>query len=174
MIYNENQHSEEPSFATNILQVTSPCMAVTKPQAWTYGSAKYKISSAGVDATYKKCLEVVRNVVNASEVHRPAELRQHNVAAFSYFYDRAIDAGILPEGAFEGKAKVKSFVEAANKACYKDVPEDAGFLCVDLTFIVTMLIDGYGLNADKELNLLKKINGHETSWALGVAYSLVG
>jgi hypothetical protein len=61
-----------------------------------------------------------------------AELRQQNIVAFSYFYDRAIDTGILPEGATEGKAKIKSFVEAANKACYKDVPDDAAFLCVDL------------------------------------------
>jgi hypothetical protein len=38
---------------------------------------------------------------------------------------------------------------------------------------VTLFIDGYGLNADKEIDLVKKINGHETSWALGVAYSLV-
>jgi hypothetical protein len=34
-------------------------------------------------------------------------------------------------------------------------------------------MEGYGLNSEKELYLFKKINGHETSWALGVAYSLV-
>lgn len=156
-----------------VIELASPCMAVPKSQSWSYGGDQYQISSMGVDSSYKKCLEIVRKVVNASDVHQPIELRRQNIAAFSYFYDRAIDSGILAAGMTEGKTKIKFFVEAANKACYKDVPEDAGFLCVDLTFIVTILIDGYGLNADSEIHLFKKINGHETSWALGVAYSLV-
>jgi hypothetical protein len=82
---------------------------------------------------------VARKVVKDSGVHVPAELANRQIAAFSYFYDRAVDSGILSAGVTEGKAKVKSFIEAANKACYKSVPEDAGFLCVDLTFIVAMV-----------------------------------
>ena len=114
-----------------------------------------------------------RKVINESNIHVPVELDGQHIAAFSYFYDRAIDSGILPNGATEGTAKIKSFIEAANKACWKNVPDDASFLCVDLTFIVSLLVDGYGLKPEKELNLFKKIDGHEASWALGVAYSLV-
>ena len=66
-----------------------------------------------------------------------------------------------------------SFIEAANKACWKSVPDEAGLMCVDLTFIVSLFVDGYGLKPDKEIQLFKKINGHEASWALGVAYNLV-
>jgi hypothetical protein len=34
-------------------------------------------------------------------------------------------------------------------------------------------MDGYGLKSEKEIQIFKKIDGHEASWALGVAYSLV-
>ena len=156
-----------------VIKLTSPCMAAAKPQSWSYGGVNYLISSPAGEPSYKNCLDVVRKVLNESNVHVPTELQRQNVAAFSYFYDRAIDSGILPNGATEGTTKIKSFVEAANKACWKNVPEDASLLCVDLTFIVSLMVDGYGLKPEKELQLFKKIRGHEASWALGVAYSLV-
>jgi ectonucleoside triphosphate diphosphohydrolase 5/6 len=158
---------------SEVIALTSPCMASSKPQSWSYGGSNYLISSPPGEPTYKKCFDVVREVVNASDVHVPIEMQLHNVAVFSYFYDRAIDSGILSPGATEGSTKIKSFIEAAKKACYKNVPSDAGFLCVDLTFIVGLLMDGYGLKSEKEIQIFKKIDGHEASWALGVAYSLV-
>ena len=142
-------------------------------QPWSYQGNKYLVSRTSGEPSYKKCAEVVRKFVKDSDVHVPAELKRKNVAAFSYFYDRAVDSGILDAGSQQGSAKLISFIEAANKACVSSVPDDASFLCVDLTFIVTLLADGYGLTPDKEIHICKKINGHETSWALGVAYNLV-
>jgi ectonucleoside triphosphate diphosphohydrolase 5/6 len=159
---------------SEVIKLTSPCMATSKPQPWSYGGSNYLISGPRKKPTYKKCLNVVRKVLKAKKVHVPVELQHHNVAVFSSFYDCAIDSGILPAGATKGSTKVKSFIKAAKKACYKNVPKTAGFLCVDLTYIVGLLMDGYGLKPEKEIQIFKKIDGHEVSWALGVAYSLSG
>jgi hypothetical protein len=50
-------HSQNTSVdSNNLVQLSSPCMAVTKPQPWNYGGASYLIS--GHDSSYKTCLQV--------------------------------------------------------------------------------------------------------------------
>lgn len=107
------------------------------------------------------------------KVHLPVEIQSRNIAAFSYFYDRALDANIISADSPKNRAKIQSFVDAATRACLHKLNDENPFLCVDLTYIVSLLIDGYGLLPDKEVHLFKRINGHEASWALGVAYSIV-
>ena len=36
-----------------------------------------------------------------------------------------------------------------------------------------LLTEGYGLPDDKTVHLYKKINGHEASWALGLAFNIL-
>ncbi len=117
--------------------------------------------------------EIARKVIQAQNVHVPSEIHSRKVAAFSYFYDRALDNGIVVQGQTEGRAQIQSFIDAAKIACRVGKHEETGFQCIDLTYIVSLLVDGYGLPPTKELHLFKKINGHEASWALGVAYSIV-
>jgi ectonucleoside triphosphate diphosphohydrolase 5/6 len=74
---------------------------------------------------------------------------------------------------FPSKLLPKTDSSNRPQACTVGSHDSSGFQCVDLTYIVTLLVDGYGLPATKELHLFKKINGHEASWALGVAYSIV-
>jgi len=148
-------------------------MASTTAQPWSFHGKNFVISSPGKGASYESCRDVVRPVIAAQNVHVPAEILSRNVAAFSYFYDRALDNGIVSPGQLEGRATIQSYVDAAKLACSSGSHQDTAFQCVDLTYIVSLLVDGYGLPLDKELHLFKKINGHEASWALGVAYSIV-
>lgn len=155
-------------------QISSACMASTIPQEWSFHGKDYVISSnPGKGTSYELCREVVRQVIAAQNVHVPSEILSRNVAAFSYFYDRALDNGLLVPGQFEGRATIQSYIDAAKVACNVASHENTAFQCIDLTYIVSLLADGYGLPLDKELHLFKKINGHEASWALGVAYSIV-
>lgn len=124
-------------------------------------------------SSFENCRQVVKEVVLRHSVHIPAEIQSRNIAAFSYFYDRALDANIISKDDSKNLAKVQSFIDAAVRACDPILSDEAPFLCVDLTFIVSLLVDGYGLRPEKQLNLYKRINGHEASWALGVAYSIV-
>merc|ERR1712117_791287 len=115
-------------------------------------------------ASYEKCLAAVKTILTKENVHQPQELRTRNVAAFSYFFDLAQEHGMVPEGNYGKVVKVGDYKAAAKETCG---PKGTGFNCFDLTFIYSLLAEGYGLPDNKELHLYKKIDGHEASWALG-------
>ena len=101
-----------------------------------------------------------------------AELTSRKIAAFSYFFDLAAEHDLVQEGATDAVVKVEDYINVAKKACDFGGGEHR-FACMDLTFISTLLTTGYGLPLEKEMQLYKKINGHEASWALGLAYNLL-
>jgi hypothetical protein len=67
----------------------------------SFHGKNFVISSPGKGVSYQSCREVVRKVISAQDVHVPSEILSRNVAAFSYFYDRALDNGILLPGQVE-------------------------------------------------------------------------
>lgn len=150
-------------------KVESACMASKNPQKFSFHGQDYVIS--GKEPSYESCLKVVQAVIKENNVHRPNELKDRHVAAFSYFYDLALDAGLIGTDPHQGVTTLREYVNAARAAC-KPTQEDS-FACVDLTFTATLMSQGYGFPMGKEIRLYKKINGHEASWALGVGYSLV-
>merc|ERR1711978_291481 len=112
---------------------------------------------------------VVKTVVETNNIHKPEELSGREVVAFSYFYDLAIDAGLI--SGLEGSVTISDYRKAAIKACSDS--ESSSFACLDLTFLYGLLNGGYGLPESKTVKLYKKINGHEASWALGVGYHMI-
>lgn len=85
------------------------------------------------------------------------------VYAFSYFHE--LLEGSLPES---GEITVGTFREAAKRACGQN-DADKPTHCLDLSFVYTLLHDGYGLSDDQPLIIKKKINDIETAWPLGAA-----
>lgn len=153
---------------SNTTIVTSPCMTQASPEQWEFHGKRYRVSKSK-DAGYEKCTLAVHAVIDSLKVHVPDELPIRKIAAFSYFYDRAVDSGILEKGE-SGVVEVQDFLDAAKRAC--DDPNQP-FLCVDVTFIASLLHHGYRLAANARLGLYKIINGYQTSWALGAAFSLL-
>lgn len=47
------------------------------------------------------------------------------------------------------------------------------FICLDLAYITNLLTAGYDLSWQKEINVVKRVRGVESSWALGAAVSLI-
>lgn len=119
---------------------------------------------------------------------------------FSYFWDRAIDVGIIDDpNALTFVMTPNSFTLKANELCslqlerlkerYPNVEEtQRPFLCMDLTYISALLMDGLKLHPHKDVTLTKQIkykyltgvvnncvywcyrgNNIETSWTLGAA-----
>lgn len=97
--------------ATNII---SECVnPVVKEKKFIYGGVEYKVSglqsnyptskqlgdsfSEGADipiVNFKKCAEIVTNYVR-SKAEPPAELVSKRIFAFSYYFDRATEVGLI-------------------------------------------------------------------------------
>eukprot|EP00088_Acartia_fossae_P028593 TRINITY_DN29400_c0_g1_i10.p1 TRINITY_DN29400_c0_g1~~TRINITY_DN29400_c0_g1_i10.p1 ORF type:complete len:477 (-),score=77.04 TRINITY_DN29400_c0_g1_i10:736-2097(-) len=160
VFHQNSETSHEPSAA-----LTSSC--VSQPVKWKYSTVdtNVKPSNNGFDT----CMMQVKSVIDSLSVHQCEEVPTRKIAAFSYFYDRAVDAGILEYGD-SAVVQVQDFLDAAKKACQTSAEP---FMCVDLTYISGLLHHGYKLTADAKLGLYKQINGYTTSWALGAAFALL-
>lgn len=119
---------------------------------------------------FEECLKIVGSYVN-KKVDKPKELNQKTIGAFSYYYDRATEYGLI-DPFTGGVVSVRDFHDAANKTCATPNTEQP-FMCLDLTFITVLLQQGFGLSPDKTLHLYKQVDGHEISWALGAAFHIL-
>jgi len=115
-------------------------------------------------------------------------LGQKKLFVASFFFDRAAEAGFINPNVAVAKVKPSDFEKAAKKACAASY-EDAGkifpsvekdnlpYLCMDLTYQYTLLVDGFALSRTQEITLVKKVeykNSYvEAAWPLGSAIELV-
>lgn len=87
------------------------------------------------------------------------------------------------QDSYGGSISLKDILEKAISVC--DHPDseinrgidktdkDYPFLCMDLTFIYSILTVGYGLPNDKIINVHNEVNRMEISWALGAAFHML-
>ena len=73
---------------------SSCVVSKTKSSKFNFHGNSYDISSSD-NAGFETCLNVVKAVIIADNVHKPEELAGRDVVAFSYFYDLAIEAGLI-------------------------------------------------------------------------------
>ncbi|XP_017772099.1 PREDICTED: ectonucleoside triphosphate diphosphohydrolase 5 isoform X2 [Nicrophorus vespilloides] len=171
-------------------RVMSPCVnPVIKNRKFHYGGVDYFVSGLQENyptksypetpievgqnipiVDYNTCSEVIKKYV-LSKVKPPAELSTKKVFAFSYYFDRAAEVGLIDEYS-GGSVTIEMFKKAAEEACTTPNSEQP-FMCLDLTFISVLLENGFDLDSETEIFLYKKINGHEISWALGAAFNLL-
>uniref|UniRef100_A0A8C9ZGL9 nucleoside diphosphate phosphatase n=1 Tax=Sander lucioperca TaxID=283035 RepID=A0A8C9ZGL9_SANLU len=147
----------------------SSCLPKKFRDEWRFGGLTYQVSGdpdgyAGYKLCYQEVLKVVKGII-----HQPYELKDSNVFyAFSYYFDRAVDAGLI-DGVRGGMLEVRDFKKRAKEVCNKmtKYPPISSFLCMDLTYITCLLKDGFGFKESTVLQLTKKVNNVEASWALG-------
>lgn len=156
--------------APDATELRSPCVCHHEhdPVPWTHKGKDYKLLRK--DSSFAECAKVVNKILNANNVHMPTEIAKREVVAFSYFFDRASERKLIPKG-FEGRVPITTIIYEAQRAC--DPYSNSQFYCADLAYISLLLTKGYGLPPEKELYIAKKIDGKETSWALGLAYSIL-
>ncbi|XP_030628843.1 ectonucleoside triphosphate diphosphohydrolase 5 [Chanos chanos] len=151
----------------------SSCLPKKFRDDWTFGGLTYKISGIPYGYTgYKLCYQEMQKVVKGI-IHQPYELRDTGLFyAFSYYFDRAVDAGLI-DGTQGGTVLVRDFRKRAKEVCNKMSRHStmSPFLCMDLTYITCLLKDGFGFKENAALQLTKKVNSVETSWALGATLS---
>ncbi|XP_050524735.1 ectonucleoside triphosphate diphosphohydrolase 5 [Daktulosphaira vitifoliae] len=159
------------------LNITSPCVSVAaKGSPFKFADVTYYINGAASNnepaINYNICKSIVEGVVKSIYTDKPKDLLNQKIIAFSYFYDRAQDAGLVGEKG--GEVSVNLFYDAAYKECTKtSYNEYRPFKCLDLIYISVLLEQGFGLPVDTSVTLLNTIDGHEISWALGAAYHIL-
>ncbi|XP_057678564.1 ectonucleoside triphosphate diphosphohydrolase 5-like [Corythoichthys intestinalis] len=148
----------------------SPCLPRKFRDKWTFGGETYQVSGDPDGASgYKACYEDVFKTVKGVVHHRHLGEQKTLFYAFSYYFDRAVDAHLIHE-VDGGLLEVRDFRRRAKEVC-KDSRKGtftvSPFLCLDLTYISCLLTEGLGFKDNTKLQLSKKVNNVEASWALG-------
>ncbi|XP_052475760.1 ectonucleoside triphosphate diphosphohydrolase 5-like [Carassius gibelio] len=150
----------------------SSCLPKKFREDWSFGGLTYKVSGipdgfAGYKLCYQEIMQVVKGIV-----HQPFEVKGSSIFyAFSYYYDRAVESGLI-DGSRGGTVEVRDFKKRAKEVCNKMTKYRpiSPFLCMDMTYITCLLKEGFGFKDSTVLQLTKKVNNMETSWALGAIF----
>ncbi|GMH13409.1 hypothetical protein Nepgr_015250 [Nepenthes gracilis] len=187
-----------------ILQVVedpgNPCILVGYHGSYKYGGVEYKVSDSSFGSSMEGCrrLAVKALKVNDSCTHMKCTFGgvwnggggdgQKNMFVASFFYDRAAEAGFIDRNKPVAVVHPATFGVEAKRACeltlkdaksvYPDVEEDnLPYLCMDLVYQFTLLVDGFGLDASQPIKLVKQVpycDSHvEAAWPLGSATDII-
>ncbi|XP_053119998.1 nucleoside diphosphate phosphatase ENTPD5 isoform X2 [Hemicordylus capensis] len=152
----------------------SSCLPKQLEAEWHFGGVKYQYGGnregeTGFEPCYSEVLKVVRG-----KLHQPDEIQKSYFYAFSYYYDRAVDTNLID---YEkgGVLQVRDFERKAREVCNNldSYSSASPFLCMDLSYITALLKEGFGFKDSTILQLTKKVNDIETSWALGATFHLL-
>uniref|UniRef100_A0AAQ5YAK7 nucleoside diphosphate phosphatase n=1 Tax=Amphiprion ocellaris TaxID=80972 RepID=A0AAQ5YAK7_AMPOC len=151
---------------------TSSCLPKKFREDVTFGGTTYKVSGipdgyAGYKLCYYEVMKVIKGIV-----HQPYEVKGSSIFyAFSYYFDRAVESGLI-DSSRGGAVEVRDFKKRAKEVCNKMTKYRAisPFLCMDMTYITCLLKEGFGFKDNTVLQLAKKVNNVETSWALGATF----
>ncbi|KAG0599291.1 hypothetical protein M758_12G140900 [Ceratodon purpureus] len=180
---------------------TCPCLGKGYEGSYIYGGQSFNATASPDGGDYGKCNDLVVEALNADAACESIQCTFGGVwsggggdgikslVVASYFFDRALDAGIIKDAeALEAEVKPSDYEDAAKKICslsvgelateYPHVEQDTReFLCMDLTYEYTLLTTGFQVDPSTTFNLVRKVEysgSHvETSWPLGAAIELV-
>lgn len=175
----------------------SPCILGGHHGTYKYGGAVYPASSTSQGSSMSTCREVA---LKALKINEPACTHmkctfggvwnggggdgQKNMFVASFFFDRAAEAGIINPSLAVAKVRPADYESAANRACATGLEgaksefprvetDNLPYLCMDLVYQYTLLVDGFGLEPQQEITLVKKVEYKnsfvEAAWPLGSA-----
>ncbi|XP_035417878.1 ectonucleoside triphosphate diphosphohydrolase 6 [Cygnus atratus] len=154
-------------------ELISPCLPPGFKSEWQHAEIVYKIKGqkAG-EPLYESCSNKVAKMLY-KKVHKAEEVKDLDFYAFSYYYDRAAEVGLIDKEK-GGSLTVNDFEIAAKYVCktMEISPGSSPFLCMDLTYI-TFLLQELGFPKTQVFKLARKINNVETSWALGATFHYI-
>ncbi|RMZ93452.1 ectonucleoside triphosphate diphosphohydrolase 5 isoform X1 [Brachionus plicatilis] len=158
----------------------SRCIPNGKNFTWSQQGKDFLLSSSieKNSTSYENCSKIVSKTIG-DNFEAPPGLESKNIYAFSFYYDRLNNAKLFGDQ-HGGLIRIEKIKEAAKLFCnggynqnIDSEDKDFGFLCMDLTFIYSILVHGYGLSDAKEIFVSNQVNGMEISWALGAAFHML-
>ncbi|XP_017502616.2 ectonucleoside triphosphate diphosphohydrolase 6 isoform X1 [Manis javanica] len=149
-------------------ELVSPCLPPGFRGEWEHAEVTYRVSGQTAGNIHELCAGRVSHILR-SKVHRAAEVKDVDFYAFSYYYDLAANVGLI-DAEKGGSLAVGDFDIAAKFVCRTAGTKPLGnpFACMDLTY-VSLLLQQFGFPESKVLQLTRKIDNVETSWALGAS-----
>ncbi|CAN4095617.1 unnamed protein product [Withania somnifera] len=176
----------------------NPCILGGHQGIYKYGGAVYPASAMSQGSSMSSCREVA---LKALKINEPACTHmkctfggvwnggggdgQKNMFVASFFFDRAAEAGIIDPSLSVARVRPADYESAAKRACGTTGLEGAKsefprveadnlpYLCMDLVYQYTLLVDGFGLEPQQEITLVKKVEYKnslvEAAWPLGSA-----
>ncbi|KAL1814182.1 hypothetical protein ACET3Z_024247 [Daucus carota] len=188
-----------------ILQITgdsgSPCIVPDFSGSYKYGGTVYKAAHSPSGSSLQKCREVATKALKVNEstcTHMKCTFGgvwnggggdgQKNLFVASFFFDRAAEAGFVDPKKPVAKVRPVDFEDAAKRACQTNLEEaksiyprveadNLPYLCMDLVYQFTLLVDGFALDPWQEITLVKKVEYRnsqvEAAWPLGSAIEVV-
>ncbi|CAN6283048.1 unnamed protein product [Urochloa humidicola] len=167
---------------------------------YTYNGKQYDATATSGGAEYQKCRE---EISKALKLNAPCETKnctfngvwsggggpgQDNLYVASSFYYMATKVGLIDSTAPSGKTSPSAFRAIARKVCqlsvksaklsYPNIREtDVPYMCMDLTYQYTLLVDGFGVPPIKKITVVAKVKHGEyyveAAWPLGTAIEAV-
>ncbi|XP_074532678.1 ectonucleoside triphosphate diphosphohydrolase 6 isoform X1 [Halichoeres trimaculatus] len=154
-------------------ELVSPCLAPEYSGSWEHADVVYTVKGqkAG-EPVYEACQTKVEKVLYR-RVTKASGVADMDFYAFSYYYDRAVDLGLIEESK-GGTIRVSDYISAAKRVCssLSISPPKSPFLCLDLVYI-SVLLQELGFPPQKQFKLARTINQVETSWALGATFHYI-
>ncbi|CAL4981739.1 unnamed protein product [Urochloa decumbens] len=179
----------------------SSCMLRGFSGTYTYNGKKYDATASPTErANFEKCKEEIAKALN---LNAPCKTKnctfdgvwnggggagQNNIYVTSSFHYLASHIKIIDDKAPSAMAAPAKFRKIASLACRMDVKQDAKiieilypkvekanvpYLCMDLTYQYTLLVDGFGLDPEKKITFVSKVKHGEyyidAAWPLGTA-----
>ncbi|KAK4349364.1 hypothetical protein RND71_032119 [Anisodus tanguticus] len=184
-----------------ILKVTkesgSPCILTGHHGSYKYGGKVYPASAMSQGSSMTNCRLVAVKALSVNEstcTHMKCTFGgvwnggggdgQKNMFVASFFFDRAAEVGFVDPNVAVAKVRPIDFESAARRACDTRLDDakatfprvdldNLPYLCMDLVYQYTLLVDGFGLDPRQEMTLVKKVKYKnslvEAAWPLGSA-----
>lgn len=169
---------------------TNPCVVPDSglPSVYEYAGASMKLIADEKDSTTRasRCIDTIKTAMNLAQQCGtdsdrcafdgkwlgPVTANQYTFRLYSYMFDRAREHGLIPKGDFQAVVTVAEFRTLAEKLCTAGAKGDP-WACMDLTYILTLLTDGFGLGDDQAVVVANKLQYGdfqlEAAWPLGAA-----
>lgn len=187
-----------------LLKVTgdsgNPCILSGYDGSYKYGGSTYKASASSSGSSVDGCRMIADKALKIKDTctHMKCTFGgvwnggggdgQRNLFVASFFFDRAAEAGFVNSNEPVAKVHPADFEEAAKRACQTTLKEakpiyprveesNLPYICMDLVYQYTLLVDGFGLDPWQEITLVKQVKYHdnlvEAAWPLGSAIEAV-
>ncbi|KAG6750732.1 hypothetical protein POTOM_045241 [Populus tomentosa] len=180
---------------------TNPCILAGYDGVYKYGGKDHKASASPSGSNMEECRRLALNALKVNETtctHMKCTFGgiwnggggdgQKNMFVASFFFDRAAQAGFVDSTVPAAKVQPSDFENAAKRACetklenaksiYSSVDDnDLPYICMDLVYQYTLLVDGFALDPWQDMTLVKKVQYRtslvEAAWPLGSAIEAV-